>query len=78
MHRLCGYVEKTPISSKKSKKTLMASRHLPRRRRNKWSQESPKKTLKKKPMASRIRREDTKEETNGIKNPPRRITARRN
>ena len=36
-------------------------------------------TKKKKPMVSRIRREELQqEETNGVKNPPRRITARRN
>ena len=33
---------------------------------------------KKKPIVSRIRQEDTQEETNGVKNLPRRITARRN
>ena len=81
--RLCGYVEKTPISSNKSKKKPIASRHLSRRKRNQWHQESAEKTLnsKKKPMASRIRREDTQqqEETNGVKNPLRRhSTARRN
>ena len=63
-------------------------------RRNQWHQESAKKTLKKKlmasrhpprshskkkPMASRICQEDTEEETNGVKNPPRRhSTASRN
>ena len=33
---------------------------------------------KKKPMVSRICQEDTEEETNGVKNLPRRTTARRN
>ena len=64
-------------SSKKSKKTLMASRHPPRTRRNQWHKESAEKTLKKKPMASRIGREDIpqQEETNGVKNLPRRSPA---
>ena len=39
---------------------------------NQWHQESAEKTLKKKPMASRIRREEyQQEETNGVKNLPR-------
>ena len=57
----------------------MASRNQPQRR-NQWRQESAKKNIsKKKPMVSRIRQEQyQQEETNGIKNSSRRITARRN
>ena len=49
------------------------------RRRNQWCQESAKKNIsKKKPIASRIHREELQQEyTNGVKNLPRRITARR-